>query len=221
MSHCLFCGARAGAILKPAQRTPHAVRILQRSLAAGNGARAWENDHRLLSGPAPPLPTDSEEVLFYRWPTMRHFRLISKIKIYQVSLMFALVPPALYWYGVDEITTGALMGGGVALTGTSAILGILSYYFSRVAGEMRYNPRSDTLRISTLSFWGNRKESKFPAAGVVNFADSQTRTGGAFQRLEVEGHQTVFLWSLKYGRVLDFELLCKVLKVSKEDFSYF
>lgn len=134
--------------------------------------------------------------------------------------MLALIPPVVHWYSVDKLTTAALVGGGVALTGTSAVLGVLSYYFSKVAGEMRYSAKNNTLRVSTLTFWGNRSEAEFSVDRVVTFVESQTHMGGAIQRLEVRGHGTVYLWSLKYGRVLDYNLLCRVLKIADTDLGY-
>lgn len=160
-------------------------------------------------------------VVLYKWPTMKHFRFISKFKIYQVSLMLLLFPPAAYWYSLEKLSGQALGFGGVALLGTTAALAVISHYFSRIAGELSYDPLSETLRISTLTFMGNRRETVFLVDDVVSFVESQTRMGGAIQRLEVKGQQGVFLWSLRYGRVLDLNLLCKVLKIADIDLSHF
>ncbi len=46
----------------------------------------------------------SESTVFYKWPTMRHFRFISRIKLYQVSTMVLLLPPICWWYSTDIIT---------------------------------------------------------------------------------------------------------------------
>lgn len=135
--------------------------------------------------------------------------------------MLALTPPVIHWYSMDKLTTAALAYGGVALLGTSAVLAIVSYYFSKFAGEMSYNTRTNTLKIAALTFWGSRKDMEFPAERVVAFVEAQTRMGGVFQRLEVRGCEEVYLWSLQYGRVLDFELLRKVLKITDTDLSHF
>lgn len=193
--------------------SPPRARLLNKGLSSSSPAPSGTRSRKPQADP--------DTVLFYRWPTMRHFRFISKFKLYQVSLMGALVPPALYWYSVDKLTTGGLVCGGVALVGTSAVLGVVSYYFSRLAGEMRYNAKENSLRLSTLTFWGNRKEVELPADGVVTFVESQTRMGGAFQRLEVKGRGEVWLWSMRYGRVLDLEVLCRVLKITDTDLSHF
>lgn len=152
---------------------------------------------------------------------MKHFRFISKVKVYQVSLMLVLLPLTAHWYTLGSLTGKAFLCGGVSLVGASAVLGIVSHYFSKLVGEMWYSARTDTLRICTLTFWGNRKEAEFPTDSVVTFVESQRHMGGAFQQLEVKGHGETLLWSLRYGRVLDLDLVCKVLKITDIDLSHF
>lgn len=152
---------------------------------------------------------------------MKQFRFISKVKVYQVTLMAALLPLTAHWYAVGTITAKEFAFGGVALVGTGAVLAVVSYYFSKLAGEMRYDTRKDTLRISTLTFWGNRRDLEFPAFSVVTFVESQAHMGGTFQQLEVRGHDETFLWSIRYGRVLNLDLLCRALKITDTDLSHF
>lgn len=152
---------------------------------------------------------------------MKHFRFISKLKVYQVTFMAALLPLTAHWYAVGTATAKEFAFGGVAILGTGAVLAIVSYYFRRLAGEMRYSPGKDTLRISTLTFWGNRRELVFPVDRVVLFVESQTHMGRAFQQLEIIGHDEIFLWSIRYGRVLNLDLLCRALKITDIDLSHF
>ena len=152
---------------------------------------------------------------------MKHFRFVSKVKVYQVGFMAALFPLTVHWHSTGIITAEEFAYGGVALVGTGAVLAIVSYYFRKLAGEMRYDPNTDTVSISTLTFWGNRRNLVFPADRVVMFVESQTHMGGAFQQLEIVGHKETFLWSLRYGRVVDLELLCKALKITDTDLSHF
>lgn len=160
-------------------------------------------------------------VLIYRWPTMKHFRFISKVKVYQVGFMVTLLPLTAHWHAMGALTAKEFVLGGVALVGTGAVLAILSHYFRKLAGEIRYNLCTNTLRVSTLTFWGNRRDLDFPADKVVMFVESQTRMGSAFQQLEIMGRGETFLWSLRYGRVLDLELLCRALKITDTDLSHF
>ena len=162
-----------------------------------------------------------DPVVLYRWPTMRHFRFISRLKIYQLTFMLALLPPMSHWYYTEQLTAKSFGYGCLASLGTIAVLAIISHYFGRVVGELQYVNLDKSVRISTLTFWGGRRELEFPVDSVIEFVVSQTRMGGAVQRLQFKGQGDVFLWSFRYGHVLNLDLLCKVLKISSNDLSHF
>ncbi len=152
-----------------------------------------------------------EPVVIYRWPTMRHFRFISRFKLYQVSTMFILVPPLCWWYSTGVIAGSTLTYATLSSVGTAGVLGVLSYYFTRVAGEMVVI--GDKLRVSTLTFMGGRRDLEYPISSVVPFADSNV--GGAIQRLEVIGERTHFMYSLRYGHIVNKNMFESVLVITK------
>ncbi len=164
-----------------------------------------------------PPELEEESLLFYKWPTMRHFRVLSRFKIYQVSTMLALLPLTAHWYTMDKISPLAFGSGCSAALGSTGVLFVLSHYLRRVAGELSYSPQNDTVRISTLTFWGRRKEVEFPRDEIIDFAESQTNFGGPVQKLVIQGQDKVYYWSMRHGHVLDFDLLCDVLKLGDAD----
>ena len=178
-------------------------------------------DCKKYSPPAsssPPQPSSSptihnDSIVLYRWPTMKHFRFISRLKVYQVSAMLLMLPPMARMYLNGDITGRSMAYATVAAVGTTAVLLILSYYFRRVVGEMAYVSSTNHLRVSTLTFIGGRRDLYFKVGDVVPFADSQLREGRTVKRLEVKGHPEVFLYSLKYGQILEYELLHKCLQI--------
>ncbi len=147
---------------------------------------------------------------------MRHLRFISRFKVYQVSAIALLLPPVTHWYIQGDVGGGALVGAWLAAMGTTAVFGILSNYFRQFVGEMSLIPSSRSFRVSTLTFMGGRRDLVFAVEDVVPFADSQTGERGrrAFQRLEVVGHREVFLYSLKYGSVLDTTIMNTVMGIA-------
>ena len=156
-------------------------------------------------------PSSSEPTVFYRWPTMRHFRFISRFKVYQVSTMLLLLPPMGWWYSTGVISGQTVIYALVSAVGTTGVLGVLSYYFTRVVGELALV--GGKVRVSTLTFMGNRRELEYPLSSILPFAD--TNVGGAVQRLEVTGEKTQFLYSLRYGRVVNDRVMSRVLGISK------
>lgn len=172
------------------------------------------NNHSSSNVSSPPPPTTvSDTVVLYRWPTMRHFSFISRLKVYQVTIMLLLLPPMGYMCLHGDITTKTMFYATVATLGTTGVLFVLSHYFRRVVGEMTFVQSSNQLRLSTLTFAGRRRNLEFDVEDIVPFLDSQLRMGGVIQRLEFRNHPEVFLYSLKYGRILDFALLQKLMKL--------
>ena len=135
--------------------------------------------------------------------------------------MFAALPPLVYWYSNGSLSAYLLGCGFTACLGTAGVLVLLSHYFTRVIGEMKYDTSNQILILSTLTFWGGRIEREIPVDNIVSFVESQHRMGGAIQRFEVEGTKEILLWSIRYGRVKSLELLCRALKITDLDLSQF
>ena len=146
---------------------------------------------------------------------MRHLRFISRFKVYQVSVMSLLLPPVTHWYTTGVIGGVTLAGAWIAGLGTTAVFSVLSHYFRQFVGEMAYIPTDNSLRVSTLTFMGNRRNLVFPLEDVVPVSDSESRPGGVFWRLEVADY--VFLYSPRYGNILDAQLMRKVLAIDSEE----
>jgi len=160
-------------------------------------------------------------VVLYKWPYIKHFRLLSRFKIYQLAVMTAALPYLAQLYKAGTVTSYTMGCGFVGAFGTAGILLVMSHYFMRVVGEMTYDPENSVLRISRLTFWGNRQELYVPLEQIVQFNESQTRMGGTFQKLKVDGKKDELFYSLRHGHLLDFKSLCQVLKIDQEDLVYF
>lgn len=153
--------------------------------------------------------TGGEAIVFYRWPTIKHFRLLSRFKLYQVSLMALFLPPATLSYQQGALSGGTLLAAWTAAGGTLAVLLSLSHLFTRVVGEMAYLPASGSVRLSTLTFMGGRRDLVVPPEHLL----PQEGGGRLLQRLELVGSQQLLLYSLRYGCVLDHKLMTQFLLV--------
>ena len=142
---------------------------------------------------------------------MRHFRFISRFKVYQVSAMLLLLGPLSYWYKEGIVTYPQLLYGYSAAIGTTIVLFVLSYGFSKVIGELSFSRSTKTVRISTLTFLGYRRQIDIPLDHIVPYTDCQIRGFPIVQRLETMHFHRVYYYSLRYGQVYDDELLRRVL----------
>lgn len=170
---------------------------------------------RVVSIPPPPprflchassISTDDDVTVFYRWPTMKHFRLISRMKMYQLGLMGVLLPPATVSYINGDLSGTGLTLAYVAAGGTLSILLSLSHLSTSIIGEMAYLPVTGHLKLSTLTFLGYRKDILILPSQIIRNTHS-----GFFSELEVKGHPRTFRYSIRYGKILDRELLAHLI----------
>lgn len=140
---------------------------------------------------------------------MSYFRLISRFKLYQAGAMLLTVPPLSYWYYIGSISTKSLITGYTAATGTVLVLCSLSYAFSKVLGELAYCKQTESVRVSHMDFLGRRRDLELHLKELVPFSDNNT-SKSAIKTLETLSNGK-YLYSLKYGRVLDPQLLLSVL----------
>ena len=147
--------------------------------------------------------------VFYRWPTIRHFRFLSRCKLYQVALMGLLLPPATVSYHHGSLTGHTLTAAYVAAGGTLTLLISLSHLFTRVIGEMAYLPATDQVRVSTLTFLGGRRDIVVDPQYILPHGHGDER--GLIQSLMIVGHRGTFRYSVHYGQVIDVNIMSQVL----------
>lgn len=152
------------------------------------------------------LPTKQDTIVFYQWPTIRHFRLLSRGKLYQVVLMALFLPPATISYQQGTLPGSTLTAAYVAAGGTLTVLLSLSYIFTRVIGQMAYYPDTHQVGVSTLTFLGDRRNILVDPRHILPLGGR-----GLLQRLEIVGHRGTFVYSIRYGRVLNAELMAQLI----------
>ena len=111
---------------------------------------------------------DDEPVRLYRFAHITALRALLRMKAIQMVAGVGVVLPA-----VTVLSTGSMPtladGAAIATTAvaTVAVAGSLSWYCERIVGEASWRPISRTLRISTLTMWGERRDADFSAAELV------------------------------------------------------
>ena len=154
--------------------------------------------------------SEKQFVVFYQWPNMRLLRVLSRLKMYQVLTMTTLLGPLTYWYSVGKVSSSILWCAYTSTLGVTAVLCAMSYAFSRLVGELSYCQHSNVIQLSTLTFLGRRRDHQLPAHVIVPFSDSHKVL---FQRLDIIEPQAVYYYSIRYGQVLDWDVMKKVLEI--------
>lgn len=154
-----------------------------------------------------PHPQTEEEVkVFYRWPTIRHFRLLSRSKLYQVVLMSLLLPPATAAYHHGSLAGHTLAAAYSAAGGTLIFLLSLSHLATKVIGQMAYLPATHQVRISTLTFLGDRRDIVVDPQHILPGEDR-----GPLQGLEIVGRAGILRYSVRYGQITDADIMEHIL----------
>ena len=155
--------------------------------------------------------TSEPTILLYKFPWMRHLRFISRLKQLQVGCVVLLTIPISYWYQQDLIKEYNLLAGVTAATATTVMLVIFSYFFTRIVGELHYNPHTGQVQLATLTFWSQRRNQAFYRDDVIPLRETRSNVRKTWQRLEISGHSNVYLYSLRLGKIYNTELLGQLL----------
>lgn len=156
-------------------------------------------------------PDPPATILLYKFPWMRHLRFISRLKQLQVVSVILLTFPISHWYQQGLITEYNLLAGFTAATATTVMLVIFSYFFTRIVGELRYSPQTGQVQLATLTFFSLRRNQVFHCDDVIPLRESRSNVKKTWQRLEINGHSNVYLYSLRLGKIYDTELLGQIL----------
>lgn len=155
---------------------------------------------------------DSKQII-YRYKWIKQLRFISRVKILHVFVVGGLTGPMSYWFSQGIISGSVLVTSIFAATATTGGLFALSYFFRRVIGELSFDPTKEEIMISSLTFWGNRRNLVVPISNCIPLSDRDFDPKNLFHRVELYGNEFVYLLNLRHGKVYDNERLLELLGI--------
>lgn len=141
--------------------------------------------------------------LLYRFQWIKQLRFVSRVKVLHVGVVVSLTWPMSYWYSSGLISFSTLTCALVGALGTTAGLVALSYFFRRVVGEISIDEDTQEVTISSLTFWGNRRNRAFPLTSLIPLSDSGIDSKNTFHRLELCDSKDVYLLNLRHCQIFD------------------
>lgn len=139
----------------------------------------------------------------YRFPHIRLFQVISRLKLIQTAITIVLLPPV-YFLCFQGAISSYLVSCATALAAFAAVmLYSLTYYLRRFIGMMYMNESGTMLKVSHLTFWGRRNDIYVPVKNVMTLADtgdSRHETVMQFKRYDTSD---VLYFTLRYGQIMD------------------
>ncbi|EDV28190.1 uncharacterized protein TRIADDRAFT_53548 [Trichoplax adhaerens] len=153
--------------------------------------------------------------LLYKLPRMHWFRFASRFKLFQVGFMLSLSIPSCYWYTHQMISNLVFWTTISTATSTTVALFVFSYFFRRIIGELWISDDDQEIILSTLTFWGNRRNRHYPVESVVSWSDGRMAArflnDEIIQYLEINGAKEDFYYSIPYGKIYDHPRFLQVI----------
>lgn len=149
--------------------------------------------------------------MIYKFPYIVQCRTVSRLKIYQTAITSIAIPVAGYLTHVGTVDIQGFLAtasiGGLA----TVMLVVMGEFFRRLVGIIYYNPSEDSVKISHLSFWGNRKDIYVPLDDIVPLTDTDDNPMDIYVKLlRYSKPKSKLYLSLKFGGILDSEKFVEV-----------
>ncbi|XP_058495802.1 transmembrane protein 186 [Solea solea] len=141
--------------------------------------------------------------MIYTLPHITLLRAISRLKLLQTAITVVILPPVyvLYLQGSASFSVVSYTTGMALFAG--AMLYTASHFFRRVVGIMYLDPSQTTLKVSHLTFWGQRNDIFLPVSDVMTIADTGDSTKETILKLKRYSNSQTMYFSTYYGRVVD------------------
>ncbi|XP_071845820.1 transmembrane protein 186-like [Apostichopus japonicus] len=141
---------------------------------------------------------------FYHFPYIVPMRIFSRLKLGQTVLTVSLVP-ALYLAEYCEVIQHVDKSLTVMLaTLALSMLYALGEFFRRLIGMMYLSRDETRVKVSHLTFWGQRKDLTFPVSDVIPLRDCG-EDKDTINKLRRYSTNRYLLFSARFGRILNRE----------------
>ena len=157
---------------------------------------------------------DRDEIVLYKWHRMRYVQFLTRIKFAQALVAVSAMIPLYAGYQGGTANLSTLVLGGCGASAITLLFFGLSLTLQRFIGLLRLDKTSDTVIISTLNFWGRRKDTSYCADSIIPYEDVNSSSSSWFQKLQFINEDKVYIYSLKYGHIPDVQLLMLILRSS-------
>ncbi|KAM6972599.1 transmembrane protein 186 [Aplochiton taeniatus] len=155
------------------------------------------------------IPTEKYS-LIYSLPHIKLLRAVSRLKLMQTGITMILLPPVYYFYLQGDVSYFLVSYA----TGIAAFAGLMlytvSHYLRRVVGMMYLDSSQTTLKVSHLSFWGQRADIYLPVSDVMTVGDAGDSIGESILRLKRYSDPNTLYFSTRFGHVTDTQAFEKV-----------
>jgi len=161
------------------------------------------------------LNADVQFTVFYRFPYIVPARFISRLKLYQTAVVILSVPPTLYGYKIGALSLEASTGVIGMSTLAMIMLYIATNFFQRIVGLLALSSDEKLVRMSHMTFFGNRNDVVIPIEDIVPISDMNERCNDIFVRVRRYSRADMYYMTMLYGQIENVETFHKVFGVTR------
>lgn len=141
--------------------------------------------------------------LIYRFPGIRFCRTFSRLKLMQTSITLVLLPPVYYFYWLGDLSyTSTVYSTGIAVFATVMLYSI-SYYLRRIIGMMYLNEAGTVIKVSHLTFWGQRNDRLLPVENVMALSETGDNRNEILLQFKQYNSPEVLYFTIRFGQIMD------------------
>ncbi|OTF69022.1 hypothetical protein BLA29_008108 [Euroglyphus maynei] len=160
---------------------------------------------RLIKSPVDDL---GEWIPIYRFPYIVHCRIFARAKLHMTVMMTTIMPVSYFLYSDSYNSSDLAIIGGISLFSLALIYGF-GQIFRRLIGSIYVLPDKNLVRISHLTFFGNRCEKIIPRDDLLLLSDSNANLNELLLLVSQLNNHNEWKDSLyiclKFGGILDVE----------------
>lgn len=146
----------------------------------------------------------------YRFPYIRLARFLSRLKIYQTAATVMTIPPVFYCYSAGLVGIESCAGAVCICSLAMTLLYVAGNFFRRLVGLVALSNDERTVRISRLTFWGNRHDIYVAPDEIVPLGEYEDNFSDAYAKLRFYSTPDVLYMFLRYGAIVDRSIFAKV-----------
>lgn len=148
--------------------------------------------------------------MIYRLPHIKILAVVSRLKLIQTGITLAILPPVYYFSFYGDLSL-SLVGYTTGIAGLAGVmLYAASHFLRKVVGMMYLDSAQTTLKVSHLTFWGQRHSIFLPVSDVMTLGDTGDSLTETILKLKRYSNADTMYFSLSYGRIIDKQAFQKV-----------
>ncbi|KRT80906.1 hypothetical protein AMK59_6059, partial [Oryctes borbonicus] len=160
-----------------------------------------------------PARKNIEFVPVYQLPSIRVFSVLNRLKLYQTIITLTAIPVVLTFNGIGFVSKEAVLTTVfIGLAGMIPLysLGILS---TKLIGIVYLSEDGTTVKVSSIDFWGKRKDDLIPINDIVPISDLPiSMTDALYLKFTQFSKIESLKINLKFGVVLNKDGFNKIFR---------